>query len=180
MTQLLIKAAVRTNFLLSSRTRASAEIRRWRDRYLELAAAMEPAQGVRMVRVPAMMGVDEDMRNWSFFMILEHNAIVNRSITDIVQSLAQGRQPTGPGSMNPKTDVMPAPSAGPEQVEAFRASVESHLSAVAELGGMRDTIRKRHPLFGRLDAHGWHCMFGLHLKVHINQAETVCRELRPS
>ena len=28
-----------------------------------------------------MRGVDEDMRRWSFFMILEHNAIVNRSIT---------------------------------------------------------------------------------------------------
>lgn len=177
MKKLLIKAAVRAGFLFSRRERASAQIRRWRDHYLELANSIASEQARQAVRVPPMMGVDENMRNWSFFMILEHNAIVNRSITDIVQSLAQGRQPTGPGSMNPKTDVMPSTSAGPEQVEAFHASVENHLSAVAGLERLRGTIRRRHPLFGMLNAHGWHCMFGLHLKVHIKQAETVCRQV---
>jgi hypothetical protein len=178
MKQMLIKAAVRTSFLLSTRTRAAAGIRRWLAHYLALADVLDPPQGRQVVRVPPMLGVDEAMRNWSFFMLLEHNAIVNRSITDIVCSLARGRQPQGPGAMDPKKDVMPALSAGPEQVAAFRASVQEHLAAVAELGRLRGTPVRRHSVFGMLDAHGWHCMFGLHLKVHVRQAETVVRTVR--
>ena len=74
---------------------------------------------------------------------------------------------------NPKTDVMPGPDPGEEQVAAFRGSVEAHLAAVEQLGKLRGTRKKRHPVFGMLDAHGWHCMFALHLQVHLKQAEVV-------
>jgi hypothetical protein len=119
------------------------------------------------------MGVDEDMRDWSFFMILEHNTIVNRSVAGVVRSLALGEDLPASARIDPKRDVMPSADPGAEQVEAFRDSVESHLATVARLPGLRRTSRLPHPVFGDLDAHGWHCMFGLHLEIHLKQAETV-------
>ena len=124
-----------------------------------------------------MIGVDEEMRDWSFFMILEHNVIVNRSISAIVAGLARGEKSLDSGVVDPKRDVMPSADPGPDQIRAFQASVEAHLDSVARLPRLRSTPTHRHPIFGQLTAHGWHCMFGLHLDIHHKQAETVARLL---
>ena len=177
MKKLLIKSAVKTRFLLTGRNRASDQIRQLMEQYLSLVQTIEPEAGRRPVRVPPMLGVDEDMRDWSFFMILEHNVIVNRSITAIVQRLARGEKPMGSGDMDPKKDVMPSADPGEEQIQAFRASVETHLENVSRLPRLRSTPTSRHPIFGQLNAHGWHCMFGLHLGIHRKQAEFVIRTI---
>jgi hypothetical protein len=106
-----------------------------------------------------MPGVDPDMRQWSFFQLLEHNAIVNRSITAVVTSLASNEEPTGAGAIDPKRDVLPAADAGPAQV--------------ARLGRLRGTRRKVHPVFGPFDAHRWHGMLGFHLAIHLGQARRI-------
>lgn len=177
MKQGLIKSAVRSRFFLTSRRRASNQIRASLQHYLSLAERIGPEAGRRMVRVPPMLGVDEDMRNWSFFMILEHNVIVNRSISSIVGSLARGEQPADNGIKDPKKDVMPSSDPGAEQIEALQASIDHHLAAVSALDGLRKTATSRHPIFGHLNAHGWHCMFGLHLDIHRRQAEAVRQAL---
>ena len=177
MKQLLIKHAVRTRFLLTGRNRASDQIRQLLEQYLALARTIESDAGRRSVRVPPMLGVDEDMRNWSLFMILEHNIIVNRSISAVVQSLARGEKPSGTRDFDPKRDVMPSADPGEEQIQAFRASVETHLENVSRLPRLRSTPTSHHPIFGQLNAHGWHCMFGLHLDLHRKQAEAVIRAI---
>ena len=177
MKQYLIKSAVRTRFLLTSRSKASDQIRKSLEQYLSLARSIDPAAGSLPVRVLPMLGVDEDMRDWSFFMILEHNVIVNRSISAVVQSLARGEKPSGTRDFDPKRDVMPSANPGEEQIQAFRASVETHLENLAHLPRLRSTLTSRHPIFGELNAHGWHCMFGLHLDIHRKQAQAVIRTI---
>jgi len=76
---LFLSTTIRTWFTLTSRDQASLQIQKLCDRYLALAALIDAESGILVVHVPKMIGVDEDMRNWSFFKILEHNAIVNRS-----------------------------------------------------------------------------------------------------
>ena len=175
--RLLIRTAVRTRFRLTSRSQASDQIRRSLTQYLSLAQAVAPEAGRRPVRVPPMLGVDEDMRDWSLFMILEHNVIVNCSITAIVESLAKGEKPAAIGVDDPKRDVMPSQDPGEEQIQAFQSSVETHLEVVSRLPRLRSTPTGRHPVFGQLNAHGWHCMFGLHLDIHRSQAKAVCNTI---
>jgi len=171
-----VKTAVKTRFTLTSRNKASLQIRKFGNIYQALARKVDSDCGVRPIVVPKMPGVDEDMRNWSFFMLLEHNTIVNRSITSVVQSLARGEEPEGPGAIDPKAGVMPSPDPGVEQIEAFRESVNAHLEVVSNLPRLRGTIKKRHPVFGDFDAHRWHCMFGLHLMIHYKQAKMVVQK----
>lgn len=174
----LIRILVRTRLTLASRAQGVRQIERQRDRYLALAAGLDPAAGARPVRVPAMIGVDEDMRGWSFFQILEHNAIVNRSIASVVTSLVAGEAPRGPGAIDPKHGVMPADGAGPEQVTAFIASVDDYLASLTTLGRLRGTRRSQHPVFGSFDAHMWHGMLGFHLSLHVKQAREAIRLAR--
>jgi len=177
MRNLLIKTAVRTRFALTSRNKASLQIRRSLDAYLALLRQIKPEQGALHVEVPRMLGIDEEMRNWSFFMILEHNAIVNRGITSIIQSLVRGEEPEGAGAIDMKKDVLPSRNPGEAQIQIFRASVEDHLLMIPSLGRLRRSLRAPHPFFGRFDAHNWHCMFGLHLFIHYKQAEYVTRKI---
>jgi hypothetical protein len=138
---------------------------------------MSRDQGTLPLEVPRMLGIDEEMRNWSFFMILEHNAIVNRGITSIVEHLARGEQPEGAEAIDMKRDVLPSRNPGEEQIQGFRESVEDHLQVISGLGELRGGLRTRHPNFGRFDAHNWHCMFGLHLYIHYKQASYVVRKI---
>jgi hypothetical protein len=177
---ILIKSAVRIRFLAMPRRQASNDIRKSLKRYLELADSIGVEAGCRPVRVPSMLGIDEDMRDWSFYMVLEHNAIVNRGITAIVQRLVRGEEPSGLGAIDMKSDVMPSPDPIEEQVQAFRASVVDHLDTVSRLSHLRQTAAKRHPVFGNLKAHGWHCMFGLHLEIHRRQAEAIFQTITRS
>ena len=177
MSNLFLKAAVRTWFALTSRNQATKRIRSALGDYLALAQKGSPETGAQAITVPRMPGVDEDMRNWSFFMILEHNAIVNRSITKIVEDLARGVEPTGEGKIDPKHDVMPSVSPGIEQIPVFQSSVEDYLQRVSVLGPLRGTLTKRHPVFGMFDAHQWHCMLGFHLMIHRKQAEYVVNKV---
>lgn len=71
----IIKPLVQIKFNLTSRSRASDQIRKVADQYLDLAQKVDETSGAEGVRVPKMIGVDEDMRNWSFYMLLEHNEI---------------------------------------------------------------------------------------------------------
>jgi hypothetical protein len=178
MSNLIIKAVIRTKFLLTSREKASEIIRSNTDAYLSLSDRFGAGEGVKQVTVPPMVGVDSEMRGWSFFQILEHNAIVNRSIAATVEALALGKEPKGDALINPKTDVLPKGLSGPEQIDSFHRSVDDYLTLITTLPELRGTAQTPHPLFGSFDAHKWHCMFGFHLGLHLKQAEKVLALLK--
>ncbi len=175
MSNPVIRAVVRTMFVATGRARAASQAGQVLGRYMDLARSLSDQEGSRCVVVPPMRGIDEDMRRWSFFMVLEHNAIVNRSISAMVAQLARREPPAGPALIDPKTGVMPALAAGREQVAEFEASVLDHLRLVPTLGRLRGTRTSPHPVFGDFDAHKWNCMFAFHLGLHLPQAEHVAR-----
>lgn len=173
MSNLLIKAAVRTLFLCQSRDQALRQSETLAGQYAALAAGLSKEAGQMMVEVPPMRGVDEDMRRWSLFMLLEHNTIVNRSITATVRQLANGEALSGSAIIDMKKGVMPSPSADESQVELFAQSVADHIAVARDLGNLRGTKTSRHPIFGQFDAHKWNCMFAFHLRIHLPQARFI-------
>ena len=173
MSNLLIKQAIRTLFTFTSSHKALQKSETLLDRYNELARGLSIEAGRLCVHVPPMRGVDEDMRKWSFFMIMEHNTIVNRRITATVVRLAKGERLSGTERIDPKKDVMPSSSADESQLEYFADSIVKHIEAVKDLKNLRGTETTQHPIFGRFDAHKWNCMFSFHLGLHLPQARYV-------
>ncbi len=174
MSNPLVKFAIRSKFHLTSRDQASTVIRREASAYQQLIADLSPLQLAQPVRVPKMLGVDEDMRDWSILAILEHNLIVNRSIAGLVRELATGEPAK---RINPKTDVMPSAQPGMGVIAEHQASVDAYLSQVTPYPELRKTATLPHPLFGKFTAHLWHCMFGFHLGLHRKQAEAIRAQL---
>jgi hypothetical protein len=173
MSNLLIKVAIRTLFTFTSCEKALKKCEHYLRQYLELAEHTSKEAGQLCVEVPPILGVDEDMRRWSFFMLLEHNAIVNRSITAAVVQLAKGEALSGPAKINPKKDVMPSVGADESKIKDFSDSVSRHIEAVKNLKNLRGTATSPHPIFGEFDAHKWNCLFAFHLGLHLRQAEYV-------
>jgi hypothetical protein len=171
----LIKAAVRARFLLTSKQRCSMQSLDALDTYLRIWDQLDEQTASRCVQIPLMYGVDEDMREWSFFMLLEHNVIVNRSITARMKQLVLGEPQPALDGFDMKKDVMPSGVSGVCQVNAFKASIHEHLAMVATMGDLRKTQVSLHSRFGLLDAHKWNCMFAFHLKLHLKQAEAIAQ-----
>ncbi|MDA8909286.1 hypothetical protein N9I65_03845 [bacterium] len=164
-------------FSLTPRTGADRLIRREADRTMRLCRDLGEAGCARSVTVPAMIGIDEEMRSWSLFQILEHNTIVNRRISAQVL-FAAGEGPEPDPDFDVKHDVMPTETAGPEQMTDFEKSVERHLELVSALTHLRGGPLADHPVFGPFDGHKWHCMLGVHLLLHRRQAEAVAEIVR--
>jgi hypothetical protein len=175
MREIILQTIVRLKFTLTSRDAASSQARKEMERTVQLCSAVEPSQAARSVRVPSMAGIDEEMRDWSLFMILEHNTIVNRAITSLVGKLAWREAVDDTFDM--KKDVIPAKHADAGAMGEFRSSVEDYLRMIPELPTLRGTGKYRHPVFADLDAHGWHCMLAFHLMLHRRQSEKIVKIL---
>ena len=178
MSNYFIIKMVRTMFVFTSRERAIVQAKTSIEKYMKLAKGLTLEAGQRSIEVPLMPGVDEDMRRWSFFMVLEHNTIVNRSISAVISQLARNEPLSGAATIDPKKDVMPSQSAGEEQLDLFRDSVGEHIAMVRGIGKLRGTKTKPHMIFGDFDAHKWSCMFSFHLKLHYNQAKHVINAVK--
>ena len=163
----MLALLIRSKFRFTSRQSADAAIRNEKARTLELAQKLTASLAEKPVRVPKMVGVDEDMRDLSVCQTLEHNVIVNQSITAIVQTLAE-EEPVIT-DFYPQTDVMPSEKAEIKQLDAFEQSVAKHFEAVDPLKNLASQATYRHPIFGNFNAHQWHCMFGFHLMLHRKQ-----------
>jgi hypothetical protein len=178
MSHPIIKTTIRFLLVLTTHKRAKKQEQHMLLNYLKLSEGLTKEMGSQSVEVPPMTGVDEDMRRWSFYMILEHNEIVNRSISAIVEQLSRGEPLSGAATIDPKEGVMPSPYAGEEQILKFKDSVNYHLKLLDSLGNLRGTATAPHMIFGDFDAHKWNCMFSFHLKVHHSQAKYVIQTVK--
>jgi len=178
MSNLFIKSAIRTFFVFTSRDTALRKSEEFILQYMDLAKDLSDEAGDLCVEVPPMRGIDEDMRKWSFYMILEHNAIVNRNITETVVQLTRGEVLKGATVLDFKKGVMPSPSADKSQVELFTDSIKKHIEVARSLGRLRGTKTSLHPIFGNFDAHKWNCMFAFHLGLHFPQADYVVNKAK--
>ena len=174
----MIGLLIRTQFALTSQRSATRSIQMETERTLSCIHELGDDDAQKSVDVGKMIGVDEDMRRWTPYQTLEHNTIVNRVIQEVVTTLARGEVYVS--DFDPKTDVLPGAAPNVEMISAFRSSVDDYLQAVGRCKQLRGTPRYPHPLFGRFNAHQWHCMFGFHLRIHRRQLERGIQRLRDS
>lgn len=111
----LVRTIIRLRFSLTSREAATRLLESERDRTLEVARRLGEEGCRKTATVPAILGVDEDMRDWSIYQVLEHDTIVNRRLTGQMLFVA-GAGPGPDPDFSIKHDVMPSPDPGPEQV----------------------------------------------------------------
>ena len=118
------------------------------------------------ILIPRIQGIEDSSRNWSVLMVIDHLAMVNQSIMETIRSLRGGNEPFQEvriANFKPERDVdMGA-------VDRFRDVNQRYWSFATSHQALRSNLTARHPWFGNLDGHGWHCLAAEHQKVHLRQ-----------
>ena len=170
-----VRKMIQWRFKMTSREKGVAQIRTCMQGYLDLLNGLTDEQARKSVRVEKMLGVDEDMREWSLCEIIEHNIIVNHTLKARVLSLLTGEISPEYEHFDVKRDVMPGLGDAFEKsdIDQFTASVDGYLESIAEFDSLKTTATAEHPIFGKFDAHQFHIMFAFHLNLHLRQAIAV-------
>ena len=124
--------------------------------------------------IPRVIGIEDSSRNWSVLMVLEHLCMTNRDMLMGISSLLNGVVPDFPAEIK---NYKPSRDVGFDVIERYRQMSSDYVGNIESLmksrGSLRTSVRFAHPWFGMLDAHQWHCLVGVHQRVHRRQAQKI-------
>jgi hypothetical protein len=130
------------------------------------------------VLIRRLPGIEDSSRYWSAAMTVEHLNIVGAAIRQVIAGLRRGVVPDRPART---ADVKPQGKGAPAEVrsEFVRLLAEAAAADAAEPPVPRGAgARYAHPWFGPMDAYQWHCLLGLHQRIHRKQMESIQSALR--
>jgi hypothetical protein len=137
-------------------------------RMLNLAQSLPPEQAARQVLIPRVWGIEDSSRNWSVLMTLDHLVIVNTEIASIIERLAAGE--TWEQRLSPAEQDATA-------IDRFATCLDDYPRRIAALASLHTRAKHRHPWFGPLTAHEWHCLAAGHQRIHRRQVERIVERL---
>lgn len=139
---------------------------------IQLAEGDESYDPFQKLVIPRVIGIEDSSRNWSVMMVIEHLCLANRDILTAIQALFEGITPRG------EIDIAlykPSPDITYEIMNHYREVTDEYLMTVERLietrGRLQTAARFRHPWFGLLNAHQWHCFAAFHQRIHRRQAQ---------
>jgi hypothetical protein len=144
-------------------------------RLLALVRSISPVEATRQVLIPRIWGIEDSSRNWSALMTLDHLVIVNTQIASIIERLAAGDDWEQKLST---ADVKPPPEQDGRASERFEECLVDYPRRVAAVASLRTRVKHRHPWFGPLNAHEWHCLAAGHQRIHRRQVERIVAAIR--
>ncbi len=135
--------------------------------------ALPVARLTEPVLIRRLTGLEDSSRYWSAAMTLEHLNIVGSAIRQLIAGLRRGETP---GKVARVQDVKPQGEKSPGEVRAEFVRLLSEAAAEsanepAIAPGMG--LRTPHPWFGPIDAYQWHCLLGIHQRIHRTQLEAI-------
>jgi len=144
---------------------------------MRLADGRDPADLVRRILVPPLIGLEDSSRHWSYAMVLEHLRIIGRQTAEIITALSHGQQPPGPPVNTAHLKPEGALSGGGALADFHAFLEEFHRDMGRDVADRRSRVRFLHPWFGPLTARQWICFLPFHQRIHIGQARRILREL---
>ncbi|MFK8112483.1 MAG: hypothetical protein AB8B91_09780 [Rubripirellula sp.] len=144
-------------------------------RVVDMCGVFSSELGMQRVLIDRIMGIEDNSRDWSAYMTLQHMCIVNEAMVGILQALDGGAEFDREVRIQ---DVKPAADAGPECVQTFQTSVEGLQQCIAGIQQPVSAKTQAHPWFGEMNARQWTLLAGVHLRIHRKQIESIRSSLR--
>ena len=124
--------------------------------------------------IERMRGLEDSSRFWSISMTLEHLMIAGNHMGELIVALSKGL--ILPGHVS-TADVKPHENRPKAEITAgFEVFVKAYEeAAMKKVSDRKSRAKYRHPWFGLLNAHQWHCMAGIHQGLHRRQVERIMK-----
>ena len=120
----------------------------------------------REFTIPRIQGIEESSRHWSVLMVLDHLRQVNEAIRETIRELKSSGQPFQPIRI---ADFKPDQDVGLEAIDEFQDVNKRYWAFVKSHMPLNTSLTFRHPWFGELNGHQWHCLAAAHQKIHLRQ-----------
>ena len=141
-----------------------------RSRILTLIGGLTEEAKDRRVLIERVRAIEDNSRNWSVFMTLEHMAIVDEGVTGIIALLT--KEAAVPGQVRIQ-DVKPCPDTGGISEKLFATTLKKSERILQGLGRIPSDRTHPHPWFGPLTARQWYALRCVHLRIHRRQIEAI-------
>ncbi|MBC8128337.1 MAG: DinB family protein [Gloeobacteraceae cyanobacterium ES-bin-144] len=141
---------------------------------LQLLESTKPDLLATRVLIKRLAGLEDSSRYWSLLMTLDHLRIVNKQITEVIESLCAGR----PVPLVASTAaVKPSEQVDATVIQAFEKACGDFENVVSTHDNLRTNLKFAHPWFGPMDAGEWQFMVAFHMALHRKQMELIIRGL---
>lgn len=154
----------------------TAHFIREREAIRSLIANLDETTLSRRILIQRPKGLEDNSRNWSILMILDHLRIVHHAFIDVISKLANEQIPPGKVST---AAVKPDPTVTLDVIAKYEASCDALLETIASIKSFKTKARYPHPWFGPMDAHGWHALAGSHMTIHRIQIQRILAGSNP-
>lgn len=151
--------------------RALAHFKQEQARLLALVKTIATPE--KPVLIKRLAGLEDSSRYWSAAMVLEHLAIVNNGITQIIQTLLADKPPT---VVVRTADVKPTGLPLAMAQDAFQTTAIAALRLQDVTNWQATSRRHQHPWLGALSARGWLSLMALHMSIHYRQLEAIAAQ----
>lgn len=170
----VLDVAFKSGCVLISDKRALAMFQKESDELYRLANEDESYDVFQQLLIPRVIGIEDSSRYWSVIMTLEHLCMTNRDMLTAIKALTENIVPRG------EIDIAlykPSTDGGIEVLDEYRELSDEYFQTIDRLissrGNLRTNARYRHPWFGTLNAHQWHCLAAVHQRIHRRQAQKI-------
>jgi hypothetical protein len=145
-------------------------------RILELVTPLQDDQLQKRVLVDRIPGMEDSSRFWSASMTLEHLMIVGDAIATGIIEVSHNKPPST------RADIAAVKPHGKLHSRLALESFKEFLHRFAEkmnheVADKNSKMRFRHPWFGDLNAHQWHCLAAIHQNTHRKQVQAILKGL---
>ncbi len=155
-------------------TQCSKDIETHSNEILELINNKKPEDLSKLTLIERLIGLEDNSRYWSVYMVLEHIRIVNELVANILENLCNDKLPNDESTIEA---TKPAENIGKEIVEQFIESKENVIKLANSYTDLETEVTFSHPWYGSMNALDWYCMCALHIKLHKLQIEKILTTL---
>lgn len=142
---------------------------------IDLSRTVPDELARKPILIERPMGLEDSSRGWSVFMVLQHLVIVDGGIRELALALPNDKPMVREVRI---AEVKPTPSAGPEQRDQLRATVDDYVKVIGTVRELRTAQHHPHPWFGTLDLRGWHALAAMHTRAHRRQMQRILAALK--
>jgi len=148
--------------------------RLWLDHEMQkikkMVTPLSEASYQKRVLIDHHLGIEDDTRDWSVAMVIEHLIIVNTGIIEVIKTLGEER----PVTMDIRIEDV-KPHHGNTTLQALQSLLDNYQRGYTP-PKRNSRMTKAHPWFVAFNDQEWHTFLAIHTWVHRRQIEAILKQ----
>lgn len=136
----------------------------------KMIQGLDDEQLHRQVLIDHILGIEDDTRDWSVALVIEHLAIVSSGIIEVIKTLSEEKPFDGPIRIESVK-----PGNNPVTINELKQIIQAYETYIPK--NKNSKMTKSHPWFIEFNNRDWNTFLAVHTWVHKRQIKAITRAL---